>query len=309
MQAFRGKNAPAGDPLSGKLAAVTQLIADKKPTEALTIADAWIASSPDDMLAWIAQGRALEALQRWHEAARAYGSILDLAGRVEHRQAAASFLEALSSHYPPALEMAIELYRSGLAERRDRPSAHRLYAWSLARGGRFAEALDIAIEAFKARGGFDSNRYFRVRDVLKQDVGLLAAAAMKARPKDRDAIARRVVAAGAEIPVAPSTSLVLTWENDETDLDVLAYDGKSRLAIPDVDVRTGFGPELLALEPRAVYPVRVAVQRMTEGPTGHAVGKVAIVRHDGRGSLQIDDRPFVIMTPGAAATVATLQAP
>src|SRR5262249_27981294 len=62
MQPFRYKDAPVGAPLSGKLANVTALISERKAGEALSVADEWVKTSPHDMLAWIAQGRALEAL-------------------------------------------------------------------------------------------------------------------------------------------------------------------------------------------------------------------------------------------------------
>jgi tetratricopeptide (TPR) repeat protein len=298
MQPFRYKAAPAGDPLSGKLASVTALISERKSNEALSVADEWVKTSPNDMLAWIAQGRALEALRRPREAARAYGSILDLAGRVEQRRAAAAFLEAASAEFPPALDIAIEVYEAALRDRPDHPSGHRLYAWSLARAGRIDEALDVLLRAL---GRTFDNRFVDAHTVLKTDVGLLAAAAMKNQPDSREHIRERALAAGAVIPTTPSTRLVLTWENDEADVDLLAYDAKRRLAIPPADVRSGFGPESLVLDPRTVYPVQIAAQLVTQGPTGFVLGKVAMVRHDGHGGLRIEDRPFVVMNQGAAA--------
>ncbi len=290
-------------PLTGRLADIVRLLDQKKASEALDAADAWTKSAPDDMLAWIALGRALDAMNRTREAARAYGSIIDLAGRPEHLRAAGGWLEALSRRHPPALDVAIEAYRRALDERPDHPSSHRLYAWSLARAGRLEEAFDVALAA---RGQTFSDRFPGANDLFASDVALLASALARGREGEaKEAVLRRAAGAGAPARHEPSTSVVLTWESDESDLDLLVYDTKGELSGAAADIRTGYGPESLSLAGRP--ELRVEVERMSTGPTELAFGKVSIVRHDGRGTLAFDDRPFVSMRPFSVTDLGTVR--
>jgi outer membrane protein OmpA-like peptidoglycan-associated protein len=255
---LHGKQVPRGEPYSGLFAEIM-----RRPDATLSIAEEWTRSAPDDMLAWIAYGRALDAAQRPREAARAYGSVLDLAIRPEHRRIAGSWLA--SSHHPPALEMAIDAYRQALAERPDHPSSHHLLALALARAGHSNEAREIA--AAGAQASFDDRRFPGAREVLQADA----------------------------VPGKSSTRVTLTWETDESDLD-LRFPG-ARVAGAPVDVRTGYGPESATID----RPASIEVHHVWGG-SGFAFGTVSIVHPD----AGIETRPFVIMTPGAAVSLGTV---
>lgn len=305
-QSARGKPVPAGDPLAGTSDVIAKLIASGKKDEALATSEAWLKKDPDDMLAWIAAGQALEARGDFARAARAYGSLLEVATRPEHRRAAAGFLEGLAAHHPPALALALEIYERALAERPDHPSSHRLRAWALVRAGQSKEAFDTLERALRTQS-FDSSRFPGAYDLLRADLGLIAAL-IASRRIDMAASLLAASQVGATFPKTPISRVVLTWENDETDLDLLLYDDANKLSVAPHDVRSGYGPEYIDLTRQRNTPqsVRVAAEQVRGGPTGWVFGKVSVVKYSPAFGIDVEDRPFVIMTPGAAAPLGTV---
>jgi len=289
------------EPLSGPSAEIASLLAAKKKEAALKSADEWTTRAPDDMLAWLAEGRALEALERPRDAARAYGSLLDLASKPEHRRAAAGFLESVAAKWPPALELAIEAYRRAALERPEQPSSHRLLAYALAKGGKLDAALETTLAALSRT--FDERRTPGASDLLRTDAALFAAAIVRTRPTDRGALEAKLGKVNAKIATAPATQVVLTWETDESDLDLLTDSDKLVTHAPQL----GFGPESFLLENAARVPLELKVRQVRRGPQGFAMGKVAILRHDGSGKLVFDDRPFLIMNENATLPLGTIE--
>jgi hypothetical protein len=109
---------------------------------------------------------------------------------------------------------------------------------------------------------------------------------------------------GARDEDIPSLVLSLTWETDESDLDLSAAEGQN-VFYPRSDVRRGYGPEIFFAEPKAF---RIEVHQVSRGPSGFALGKVGLVSHDGKGALFFDDLPFVLMNEHAAITLGTVSA-
>lgn len=311
MTVRRGKPAPVAHALSGKLAAIALLLDQKKADDALHVAETWLKTSPDDMLAWTARGQALDALNRSREAARSFGSILELASRPEQRRAAAGWLEALTARHKEAGELAIAQYRRALEERPEQPSSYRLLAWSLVRGGHIDEALATTLDALDHAASFDPRRFPMAVEALKRDAGVLAVAAGKGKtPAEREAILKRARFAGAIPSDGASTTLALTWETDESDLDIHLVPSKNAsepVSVAMTDIRAGYGPEVITLEPDQVKKGwTLAVHQVRRGPQGFAFGKVAITSHDGLGNLSVSDRPFVIMNENAAVSLGTI---
>lgn len=305
-RARSGKAAPHGPPLDGAMHEIDMLLAQHQNDEALARAQAWRARAPADLLATIAEGRALEAKARYRDAARAYGSMLDLATKPEHRRAAAGFLESLGAHHPPALELAIDAYRRAAAERPEVPSSHRLLAYSLARAGRVAEAFEIVLAALVR--AHDDSRYPGAFELLEDDAGWLAAALARGRTQpERGALEDRVKAAGGKVPTKPSTRVFLSWETDESDLDLRLVEPKGSVVFSSRDARRGYGPEMVELDPTTSVPPTVEVHQVTRGPSGFSLGKVAIVRQDGHGRMTFEDRPFVVMIDGAAVVLGAVK--
>jgi outer membrane protein OmpA-like peptidoglycan-associated protein len=305
-RARHGKAEPAGAPLSGSMHEVDMLLAQGKTDDAIERAQAWRSMAPSDLLACAAEGKALHARGRHREAARAYGSMLDLASKPEHRRAAASFLESLALVYPPALEIAVDAYRRALADRPEVPSSHRLLAYALARADRAAEGFEVILAALVRP--FDSRRYPGAFEMLREDAGLLAAALARGKGRsEHDMLESRAKAVGGTFPTTPSTRVTVSWETDESDLDLRLVDPKANVKFPEVDVRTGYGPESVLLDRARSAPLRLEVHQVTRGPSGFTLGKVAIVRHDGLGGLTFEDRPFVLMNDGAAVQLGVVK--
>lgn len=302
----------AGPPYAGRFGELMDMLDQGRPDEALAGALALRDADPTDAAALLALGQALEKKGDVDQAARAYGSLIDLyPARADLRRAAGVWLERLAAASPAALELAIDTYRRARALRPDHPSSHRLLAFALVRAGRYEEAASI-LEASLER------KYERFPDqprLDRDDLGLVYAAWIKAEPGRRKAVEDRAAAAGAVVSAKPSLRFVLSWETDATnvDLDVLdaAAPGVSYARvnppasmIPYRNIATGYGPEGFVLEsppPGARYRLRVRYSR--RGAMGYAIGKVQIIEHDGRGALRIDDRPFILMNQGGGMSL------
>jgi tetratricopeptide (TPR) repeat protein len=259
---------------------------------------AWRTRSPGDPLALLALGEVWQAMGRTDDAARAYGSLIDLfPSRADLRRLAGQRLEALDDD---ALPLAVDTYRVALEQRPDHPSSHRGLAWALYRTGEAGEALDV-LEASLERP-FD--RFREAHRILREDAGLIAAA-HRAAGGDVDDLSGGIVVA-----TEPDLRFVLNWETDSNDVDFHIHDGKGGHAYYSdkvlrsggelyADVTTGYGPECFAIPSPRAFPYRLQAHYYSRGPMGFGMGKLAIIEHDGKGGLSIEDRPFVVMTDGA----------
>jgi hypothetical protein len=75
------------------------------------------------------------------------------------------------------------------------------------------------------------------------------------------------------------------------------------------DVTTGYGPECFTIPgaPKA-YPYQVQLHYYSRGPMGYGMGVLEVVRHDGKGGLGFEHRPYVIMADGAYVDLGTIDA-
>jgi hypothetical protein len=296
----------AAGPYSGPLAEVMDALRTGDHDGALTKAVAFWKASPGDVLAFVALGEAFEARAEVRSAARAYGSIIDLfASRADLRRMAGERLERLGPAY--ALSLAADSYAKAVEERPDHPAGHRLLAYARLRSGDPAGAF-AAIEKGALRS-YPAGRFAGVDQILREDVGLLGAAWIKADGSKREEVERRVAAVGGRLPTEPSLRFVLVWETDNNDVDFHIHDakgghafyGQKQLASGGAlyaDVTTGYGPECftvpLPVERRAA-PYHLQAHYYSRGPMGYGMGKLEIVDHDGQGGLTFEERPFVVM--------------
>jgi TonB family protein len=301
--------------LSGRMAVVAALLRAKQTDKALLEALDWRAGSPGDTLALVALGEALQA-RGWKElAARAYGSLIDLyPARADLRRFAGERLEALGQ---TGLELAADTYSVAVSQRPDHLSGYRLLAYALVRQGKVARAFETLERALAqpVPGG----RFRGVHRVLRDDLGMVAAAWLRADPRQGHAIKERLGRAGAALARAPSLRFVLTWETDANDVDLHVYDGQGNHAYYDIkdlpsggalyeDVTTGYGPECFAIDGKQrSYPYRLMVHYYSQGPMGYGMGKVEIVEHDGHGKLRFEERPFVVMHDQANLDLGTVR--
>jgi len=308
---------PAAPSLEGELKDVLERIHRGDARGALGKALAWRARDPGDVLALVALGECWEALGDARQAARAYGSIIDLfPGRADMRRFAGERLERV--HGAAALALAVDTYRQAVEQRPDHPASHRLLGFALLKQGHPHDAFE-ALAAGAARR-YPEGRFRGVERILSEDLGLAAAVWMHAEPAHAAEIRARLRRAGGTAETAPSLRFVLNWETDANDVDFHIHDGRGGHAyyaaarLPSggelyADVTTGYGPECFTIRnPAALraYPYRLQAHYYSRGPMGYGMGKLQVIEHDGKGGLRFDERPFVIMHDGAFVELGTV---
>lgn len=305
-------------PYTGKFKDVMDALARKAIKEALDLAVRWRVEAPGDVMALTALGEVLETSGDVARAERAYGSIIDLfASRADLRRFAGVRLEHIAE--PAALDLALDSFEKAVAERPDHPQSHRLLAYALLRKGDPAKAFEAA--AAGARQQYPSGRFAGVDRILKEDLGLVAAAWRKAEPKRADEIEDKLKAAGGTSENGPSIRFVLNWETDANDVDFHIYDDKgghayySNKTLPSggelyADVTTGYGPECFTIRgPRENRAGLYTLQAnyFSIGPMGYGMGKLEIIDHDGKGGLSFEERPYIVMVNHAFVDLGTVK--
>ena len=313
---------PKIDPYTGPFAEVMKLLADKRPDLALAKARGWREEDKGDLLALLALGEVFEARGNVVEAGRAYGSLIDLfADRADIRRLAGARLDRLAArpNTQRAATLAEDTWRRAATDREDHPQGARGQAWALVRLGRAEEAFAVIEGALKR--GLHADRFRGVDEILKDDLGLIGAIVAKASPSSSSKMKQRVKAAGGVWPSGPSLRFVLWWETDANDVDFHIKDGRNNHAFYSqkelatggrlyADVTTGFGPECFTIDkvPTA-FPYTLEAHYYSRGPMGFGMGSMRVVQHDGKGTVLVEDRPFVIMVDGAFVDLGTLQGP
>jgi tetratricopeptide (TPR) repeat protein len=303
--------APQGaDPYVGKFKEVMSAIARSQAKAAITAAVGWREEDPGDVMALVAMGEAFEAAGELELAARAYGSIIDLfSGRADLRRFAGQRLERLRGGV--GLDLAADTYAKAALQRPDHPASHRLHAFALLKRGEPEKAFEVMLVALQQR--YPSGRFAGVDRILREDLGLIAAAWIKKEPGKRAEILNRVKAAGGVVEDKPSLRFVLNWETDANDVDFHIYDargGHAYYSNPELpsggelyaDVTTGYGPECFTIrlpKGKRAGPYKLQAHYYSRGPMGYGMGKLQIIDHDGKGGLSFEERPFVVMVDGA----------
>jgi tetratricopeptide (TPR) repeat protein len=301
---------------TGKMAQVMRALGRKENAQALDLAWKWRSESPGDVMALIALGEALEKGGDLVTAARAYGSLIDLfPGRADLRRFAGERLDRIAT--PEALALAADSYKKAAAQRPDHPASHRLLAFALVKLGLHEQAF-AALE-HGLRQAYPDGRFAGVRQILAEDLGLVAAAWAKVEPARKKEIYSRLAKAGGQREDAPSLRFVLNWETDANDVDFHIHDKNgghayySSQELPSggelyEDVTTGYGPECFTIRGKATAaPYRLEAHYYSRGPMGYGMGKLQIIRHDGRGGLKFEERPFVVMQDQAYVALGTVR--
>ncbi len=303
------------EPYTGRFKTVMDLIGAGGAKAAVETAYGWHREAPGDVMALVALGEALEGAQEKASAARAYGSIVDLfPARADLRRFAGERLERLGA---AGASEAIDTFTKAELERPDHPEGHRLVAYARLRQGDFEGAFAAA-----ARGKsqpYPAGRFRGVDQILSEDLGLVAAAWIKAEPGRREEILGKLAEAGGTREETPSLRFVLSWETDANDVDFHIHDAEGGHAYyehPELasggrlyaDVTTGYGPECFTIRlPReqrsASY--KLEAHYYARGPMGYGMGKLEIVDHDGKGGLTFEERPFAVMADGAFVDLGT----
>lgn len=300
-------------PYTGRFADVQDHLAAGRIAQARTLAEAWNTEAPGDVLALLALGEAWEAAGEASAAARAYGSLIDLfPSRADLRRLAGERLERLGD---AGLGLAIDTYQKAALDRPDHLSGHRLLAWALLRADRFEEAFEALENGIEQK--YPGGRFAGAERVLQEDLGLLAAAWLKAEPAQRAEVQDRLDAHDAEIASEPSLRFVLSWETDANDVDLHVWDRQgahafyNQKALPSggelyADVTTGYGPECFAIREPDAAPYQLRVHYYRRGPMGYGMGTLQVIEHDGQGGISVEPRPFVVMADDAMVDVGSV---
>ncbi len=298
------------EPWEGPFKEVMVLLAKGDTTRALDRAKAWREEQAGDVLALVALGEACEAVQDVERAGRAYGSIIDLfPARADLRRFAGVRLERLKGQ--AGLKLAADTFAKAAEQRPDHPASHRMLAFALVKQGQYEKAF-AALEKGLAQQ-YPEGRFARAGDILREDLGLVAAAWMKAQPGVAVDVKARLAKVGARLEDQPSLRFVLTWETDANDVDFHIYDAKGGHAFYSqkqlasggelyADVTTGYGPECFTIRKpvgQRAAPYTLRAHYYSRGPMGYGMGKLEIIDHDGKGGLTFEERPYVVMVDQA----------
>ncbi|MCY1066616.1 AgmX/PglI C-terminal domain-containing protein [Nannocystis sp. RBIL2] len=307
----------ANSPYTGKFFDVAEKLRTKDARGAVALALEWHEQDPGDVLALIALGEAAETAGDMLTAARAYGSIIDLfPSRADLRRYVGARLERLGE---AGSTLAVDTFAKAVESRPDHPSSHRLYAYALLKAGKHKEAFE-ALKAGVTRT-YPWGRFAGTDQILREDLGLVAAAWIKAEPSVAFTVRATLDGLNIALPSKPSTRFVINWETDANDVDFHVHDGRKDHAfyaqkrLPSggelyADVTTGYGPECFTIEGEAkAFPYKLEAHYFSRGPMGYGMGKLQIVQHDGKGQLKFEERPFVIMKDRAYVDLGTFDKP
>jgi tetratricopeptide (TPR) repeat protein len=301
---------------TGRFKEIMDQLGVKDMKGALAAASAWRSEEPADVMALIALGEVAEALGAPRLAARAYGSIVDLfPNRADLRRFAGERLERLAD--PGALDLAIDTFEKARSDRPDHPASHRLLAMAYLRARQPQKAFEILAAGIQQR--YPDGRFRGVDRILREDLGLAAAAWIRMDPKNEEQIRRQLLAAGGAEETGPSLRFVLVWETDANDVDFHIYDGDGNHAFYSrrslatggelyADVTTGYGPECFTVrgaKAERAGPYKLQAHYYSRGPMGYGMGKLQVVEHDGKGNISFEERPFVVMNDRAFVDLGT----
>ncbi|MBV1857159.1 MAG: hypothetical protein KUG77_02020, partial [Nannocystaceae bacterium] len=302
----------------GKMLEVSTALSHGDPGVALAIARAWRREAPEDVMALIALGQACEAAGLRSDAARAYGSLIELfpsdAPMLRH---ASTRLTSLGG--TEGMALALDAARQAYKERPDHPSSHRTYAWALVAVHETQQAFGILRDA--AKRSFAA-RYEGVNQILRDDAAVVAAKWASEAPEQADEIRAQARAARIRILKKPVTHFVLSWETDANDVDLHVYDaggshayylrrGLESGGFLYADIRDGYGPESFTIEGEPTgYPYRVDVDYFSRGPMGYGLGSLQIIQTgETHGTQDTQVIPFVLMMEKGRARLKLLEGP
>jgi len=289
LESFLSEHNATRPALSGEFAQIERLLKDGQDARARALA--WLQKDTSNVLALVAYAHALEAAGEKAEAARAYGSIIDLfPGRADMRRYAGGCLESLGEN-----ELAADTFTKAMISRPDHPSSHRLVAYAELRLGHYREAFERLQKGLRRQ--YPWGRFAGYDQVLRGDLALVGAAWAAHEPSQREHIVAELQQFGLRLDDSASTRYVLTWETDSNDVNLTVKGGAGARLL--ANVTTGYGPECVVV-PGGAKDAKLSVQYSARGPMGYGMGKVEVIHHDGHGGLRFAEKPYVVMNDQAS---------
>jgi tetratricopeptide (TPR) repeat protein len=268
-----------------------------------SLALAWQPYDPENPQVYEVLGGADEHLGDRNEAARAYGSIIELAAsKPELLQRAGLLLVRVgrASLAETPLWRALEL-------RPDRVNSYRHLALMLWLDGRAEEAARVLESA--TRQTFP-NWYGDAQRVVREELAYVYRTIINKSPQRRNEIVERAREFRVDLSRRDALRVSLAWETDANDVDLHVVDpageecfyghkeNRSGLTLYE-DITQGLGPEVIraGLIDRGTY--HVGVRYFAAGPMGVSRGIVVVMRDRGEGAdPSVEVHPFRLVQGG-----------
>jgi tetratricopeptide (TPR) repeat protein len=267
------------------------------------LALAWQPYDPENPQVYEVLGNADEHLDNRVEAARAYGSIIEVAAaKPELLQRAGLLLVRVgrASVAETPLRRALEL-------RPDRVNSYRHLALMLWLDGRPEEAARVLESA--TRQTFP-NWYGNAQRVIREELGYVYRTILSKSPQRKQDITDRAHEFGVDVNRRDALRVTLAWETDANDVDLHVVDpageecfyghkqNRSGLTLYE-DITQGLGPEVIRVEEVDRGTYHVGVRYFSAGPMGVSRGLVVILRDRGEGrDPSIEVEPFRLIQGG-----------
>lgn len=275
------------------------------------VAFRWQPLDPDNPQVYESLALASHGLGRREEAFRATGSLVEVApGKPEMLQRAALLLWRVGARdaWEAPARRAVEM-------RPDLPNPYRTLALLLWQAGRMEEAAQVLERALENPV---DRWYGNAAGVVRDELGYIYRAWMRAHPGRAAEIRRRAAEHEVELDRTDRMRITMTWDTDGNDVDLHVVDPRGehvyyahREAATGIrlleDITEGFGPEVVRTDSVVPGPYHVGVKYYAAGPMGIARGTLVVMEPGERGDVRVRIEPFrLIPDRGDVQQVLTL---
>jgi tetratricopeptide (TPR) repeat protein len=275
------------------------------------VAFRWQPMDPDNPQVYESLALASHNLGRRDEAWRATGSLVEVApGKPEMLQRAALLLWRVGARdaWEAPARRAVEM-------RPDLPNPYRTLALLLWQAGRLEEAAEVLEQALQKP--VDA-WYENAADVVRQELGYVYRAWMRAQPGRAEEIRRRAQANNVDLERTDRLRITMTWDTDGNDVDLHVVDPRGehvyyahKQAASGIqlleDITQGFGPEVVRTDRVVPGAYHVGVKYFAAGPMGISRGILVVMEPVAGGDVRVRLEPFrLIPDRGDVQPVMTL---
>lgn len=271
----------------------------------------WQPMDPDNPQVYESIALASHRLGRRDEAFRATGSLVEVApSRPEMLQRAALLLWRVGARdaWEAPARRAVEM-------RPDLPNPYRTLALLLWQAGRFAEAAETLERALQNPV---DRWYGNAAQVVRDELGYVYRAWMRAQPGRASEIRRRAADHGVDLARTDRLRITMTWDTDGNDVDLHVVDPPGehvyyshKQAASGIqllqDITQGFGPEVVRTDRVVPGAYHVGVKYFAAGPMGISRGTLVVLEPAENGDMRVRIEPFrLIPDRGDVQSVMTL---
>jgi tetratricopeptide (TPR) repeat protein len=274
------------------------------------VAFRWQPMDPDNPQVYESLALASHSLGRRAEAARATGSLVEVApSKPEMLQRAAMLLWRIGDRegWEAPARRAVEM-------RPDLPNPRRTLALLLWQSGRVREAAEVLEEALQTPV---DGWYGNAAQVVRDELGYVYRDWLRREPGAAAGIRRRAARFNVDLERTDRLRITMTWDTDGNDVDLHVVDPRgdhvyfanrdapSGLRLLE-DITRGFGPEVVRTDRVVAGDYHVGVKYYAAGPMGIARGTL-VVMEPVEGTVRVRIEPFrLIADRGDVQQVLTL---